>query len=74
MKENSLTKKNKDMEFLYGPMEANIWEILLMILDKGMVKCIGLMEIFIKDSGIKVYKYNKFYNQLILICVVVPKI
>jgi len=41
MKENSLTKKNKVMEFLFGPMEANIWEILLMILDKGMVKCIG---------------------------------
>ncbi len=53
------------MVSLYGLMEANISEILLMISDKDMVKCIGVMELFTKDNGKMDVRYNKSSNKII---------
>lgn len=51
MKGILLIRKSKDMESLYGKIVVNILVILLMIKDMAMGKCIGMMEIFIKDNG-----------------------
>ena len=51
IKDLLLIKKRMDMEFLIGPMEVSIWEDIKMILDKVLEKCIGLMEIYIKENG-----------------------
>ncbi len=58
-----LIKRNKVMEFLFGKMEVNTWEILSMIYGKVMDKCIGLTEQYIKGNGITVLKFKKSYNR-----------
>lgn len=64
IKANLQTKKNKVMVFLYGPMEANILEILLTILGKDMGRCIGVMELFTKENGKMEARCNKSKNKI----------
>lgn len=65
MKVNLLMKKSKDMVYLYGPMEANIWETLLTMLETDMERCIGAMELYIRDNGRMDNKFNRFLNNKI---------
>lgn len=44
-------KKSKVMEFLYGPMEASISEILSTMFAKVTVRCIGATALSTKASG-----------------------
>ncbi len=52
------------MVFLYGPMEANILEILLTILGKDMGRCTGIMEQFTKENGKMDVRCNKSQNKI----------
>ena len=65
MKVNLLMKKSKDMVYLYGRMEANIWETLLTMLETDMERCIGAMELYIRDNGRMDNKFNRFLNNKI---------
>lgn len=53
MKERMLMIENADMESFHGAMEHYIKEIILMILDKDMARCIKIMWLFIKENGIE---------------------
>lgn len=65
MKVNLLMKKSKDMVYLYGRMEVNIWETLLTMLETDMERCIGAMELYIRDNGRMDNKFNRFLNNKI---------
>jgi len=45
-----------DMVNFVGPAEATIKVTMIMMLRRVMVRCIGLMEVFIEVSGIAEYK------------------
>ncbi len=45
--------KNVAVVYSNGVPVMNTGEIILMMFVKGMVKCIGLMVVFIKVNGIK---------------------
>jgi hypothetical protein len=62
MKENSLTKKNKGMVTLLGPMAANTLELSLTMSGKVTEKCIGVMETCTKGNGTMEPKLKKFQN------------
>ena len=51
MKEIIFMIKKKVMVYLHGNKVTFIKEIIIMILDRVMDKCIGLMEVIIKDNG-----------------------
>lgn len=51
IKANTNKIKSKVMVYILGKMGAFIKEILRMMLNRDMVKCIGQMEEFIKDNG-----------------------
>lgn len=51
IKANTNKIKSKVMVYILGKMGAFIKEILRMMLNRDMVKCIGRMEEFIKDNG-----------------------
>ena len=53
MKEDIKMIKSMDMENFNGILVANIKVIMYKILKKDMVKCIGLMELYIEDIGMK---------------------
>ena len=59
MKDNILKIKNQVMEFLHGLVEIFIKEIIKTIVEMGMDKCTGVMVVFIKDNGEKVFNMEK---------------
>jgi hypothetical protein len=56
MKEGTKMIKNMDMENFNGAQEANIKVTMLMIKKWDTEKCIGKMEPFIEDFGMRVNK------------------
>jgi hypothetical protein len=53
-----LWTKNMDKDSLTGKVEIIILENIKMILDMDMGKCIGLMALFIREIGNKVYSMD----------------
>ena len=51
MKEIIFMIKKKVMVYLHGNKVTSTKEIIIMILDRVMDRCIGLMEVIIKDNG-----------------------
>lgn len=51
--------KNQDMVYLHGQVETYIKEVMKMIQEITMAKCIGQMGVFIKDSGKMVFNMGK---------------
>lgn len=64
MKGNMLMIENVVMEGINGPVKICILDSFLMIKDKDMEKCIGKMEVFIKDTGKKGSSKEKEYYML----------
>lgn len=56
---NILMIKNGDLEFLLGLLETFIREIIMEMLEMDMVKCIGPMEVIIKENGLMVFNMEK---------------
>ena len=48
-----------DLELLLGKAETYIMEIIQMMKEMDMVKCIGLMDQFIKANGLEVFNMEK---------------
>lgn len=48
--------KNMDTENLYGELAANTKDIMMMMLKEVMVRCTGLMAVFIEVSGLMAFK------------------
>jgi hypothetical protein len=51
--------KNADMEFLLGQVEMYIKATILMMSGMVLDKCIGMMEVAIKEIGKKVFNMVK---------------
>ncbi len=64
IKDNINKIKNKDMEYLFGKMVMYIKEIFQMTCEMVTVKCIGLMENFIKVNGLIINKQAEMNNLL----------
>lgn len=59
-----LTIKNVDTENLCGLMGLFIKETILMIIGRGMEKCIKMELLFIRESGIGEYKWKNQIQDL----------
>jgi hypothetical protein len=59
MKEITKMTKNVAMEFLFGHQEMNIEEITLMICATDMERCIGPIQVIIKECGREVFNLVK---------------
>ena len=59
IKVNTQMIKNQDMVFLHGPLETFIKDTIKVIKDMDMDKCIGTMEVIIKENGTRVFKMDK---------------
>ncbi len=51
IKDNTKMTKNQDMEYINGLQEIIIKVIFLMIWDMDKERCIGMMEVIIKEVG-----------------------
>jgi hypothetical protein len=58
-RDNILMIKNGDLEFLLGPLETFIREIIMEMSEMDMVKCIGPMEVIIRENGLMVFNMEK---------------
>jgi hypothetical protein len=56
MKEITNLIKSMAMVFLVGKVEMFTKEIMKKICDRGMVRCIGLIDLSTKVNGIKAFK------------------
>jgi hypothetical protein len=59
IKVNIIEIKNKVMVYLLGKVEMFTKEILIMIYEMDMVRCIGATEVTIKDNGKMEYSMVK---------------
>lgn len=55
MRENMPMIRNVVTEYLHGRVETHTKEIILMTSDMVSEKCIGMMEVVIKETGKGVY-------------------
>lgn len=67
MKVTTSKIKNKGMVFIHGKMGVFTRAILWMMWNKGMGKCIGQMEEFIKGNGSIINKLEKITIPIIII-------
>ena len=58
-RDSILTIKSQDMAFLHGQVETFTKETMEMIVEMAMVKCTGMMEASIRDSGKMEYNMEK---------------
>ncbi len=53
--------KSMAMVFLAGKVEMFTKEIMKKICERDMARCIGLMDLYTKENGIKVFKMAMVY-------------